>query len=155
VYRGTRPSYTDRKLANGVMYRYALSAVDAGGNTSPAAVAAAVPKRIALVRPRAGTAVRPPVRLAWIPKRKATYYNVQVFRLGARDISSGHLGTKILTAWPHRPRLTIPGSWRFEGRPHRLAPGRYRWYVWPGMGRKADERYGKLLGQSTFVVRGG
>jgi hypothetical protein len=38
-------------------------------------------------------------------------------------------------------RLTIGPSWRYEGAPKALEPGRYRWYVWPvaGDGTRADQ----------------
>jgi hypothetical protein len=34
----------------------------------------------------------------------------------------------------------------------RLSPGRYRWYVWPAYGDRADERYGRLIGHSSFSI---
>ena len=33
-----------------------------------------------------------------------------------------------------------------------LRPSRQVWYVWPGLGTRAEGRYGKPLGQSVFVV---
>ena len=45
-------------------------------------------------------------------------------------------------------RRRIPG-WRST---YGLVPGRYRWYVWPGIGQLADGRYGDLLGSHVFVV---
>ena len=35
---------------------------------------------------------------------------------------------------------------------HRLTPGHYRWYVWPGLGSRADHRYGALIGHSSFSI---
>ena len=29
-----------------------------------------------------------------------------------------------------RPRLTLPRTWRYEGRAFKLERGVYRWYVW-------------------------
>ena len=41
----------------------------------------------------------------------------------------------------------------FEGgRRYRLTPGRYRWYVWPGLGARSAKRYGSVLGSSSFVI---
>ena len=50
---------------------------------------------------------------------------------------------KLLTFWPEHSWLHLP----------LLEPGRYRWYVWPGIGARARAKYGALLGSSTFVVR--
>jgi hypothetical protein len=33
----------------------------------------------------------------------------------------------------------------------RLTPGRYDWYVWPGFGRRAAERYGHLIVHRKFT----
>ena len=74
----------------------------------------------------------------------ATYYNVQLFRDGK----------KILSAWPSSTSIRLDRSWRFGGKAQRLEPGRYRWYVWPGFGKRTANRYGKLLGTRTFVVTG-
>ncbi|MFZ0090593.1 MAG: hypothetical protein WAL63_13850, partial [Solirubrobacteraceae bacterium] len=71
----------------------------------------------------------------------AAYYNVQVFRHG-----------KILSAWPKRASLQLAKSWRFGGHRYRLKPGRYRWYVWPGFGRRSAAHYGRRVGSGTFVV---
>jgi hypothetical protein len=73
--------------------------------------------------------------------RRATYYNVQLYR-----------GGKVLSEWPTRPTLELKYAWKFAGRGYRLRPGRYRWYVWPGFGKKAAGRYGTLIGTGTFVV---
>jgi hypothetical protein len=58
----------------------------------------------------------------------------------------------VLTKWPRTTQLQLRSSWRFRGERFRLAPGRYRWYVWPGFGRRSAQRYGRLLGTSTFRV---
>lgn len=49
--------------------------------------------------------------------------------------------------------MQLPARWTYNGRRYRLTDGRYRWYVFPGYGRRADKRFGKLLGSSSFVVR--
>ncbi len=140
VYHGRASSFRDQHLQPGVTYRYQLAATDAAGNTNDIAVAAPVPM---LYLPAAGARVKAGDLLAWAPVKGASYYNVQIFR-GSR---------KVLSAWPKQPRLHLPRTWSFEGKPDRLAPGRYRWYVWPGRGRLQAAHYGRLLGGSSFVVR--
>jgi hypothetical protein len=61
-------------------------------------------------------------------------------------------GRRVFSAWPLRARLKLPRAWTYHGRRYKLRPGTYRWYVWPGRGRLAAGRYGKLLGASSFVV---
>jgi hypothetical protein len=43
-------------------------------------------------------------------------------------------------------------SWRYSGHDFKLTPGRYRWYVWPGFGTRAQSKYGAMVGGSYFVV---
>lgn len=83
-----------------------------------------------------------PVLLRWRPTRHATYYNVQLYR--------GH--RKVLSRWPSRSSLFLSRSWRFNGRRFHLKPGRYRWYVWPGYGSRAADRYGRMIDSATFTV---
>jgi hypothetical protein len=165
LYSGKARAFTDRRLKEGLKYRYTIAAYDEAGNaavkglavrpdgkatsTSPDRPAAkpssasrpSKPKP-ALTRPAAGGRVSAPPVLAWSAVSKATYYNVQLYRNG----------TKILTVWPTSTTYRLTSSWRFAGRTQRLTPGRYRWYVWPGFGPRSATRYGKLLGSSTFVV---
>jgi hypothetical protein len=133
-------------------HRFAVRAVDAAGNVdeSPASAEWAItqaPRRrsvavSALFAPKAGARVTRPPLLRWRPVKRASYYNVQLYRGGR----------KVLTAWPTRTRLQLRPSWTFNRRAERLRPGLYRWYVWPGYGRAPVGRYGRLLGSSTFVV---
>ena len=74
--------------------------------------------------------------------RRASYYNVQLFRDGR----------KILSVWPSAPRLKLKWSWTFAGQSYRLRPGSYRWYVFPGLGKRAVARYGAFLGENRFTV---
>jgi HYR domain len=96
----------------------------------------------ALLFPVFGEPVPGPPLLQWRRVRRATFYNVQLYRNGS----------KIMTAWPARPRLALRRSWRHNGRRIRLRPAVYSWYVWPAFGSKVAPRYGKLLGQSSFRV---
>jgi hypothetical protein len=127
VLSGSASSLTDTGLVNGVAYSYTIRVFDSAGNSS-VATTAGVPR--APIMPL----------LRWRRARGADYYNVQVFRHGR----------KILSAWPRRPRLQLKKSWTFRGRRYRLTSSRYRWYVWPGYGRRSDERYGRLIRTATF-----
>ena len=141
VYTGRGTTFEDRGVRNGVEYRYVLVGYDSEQNTSAAVAAVATPKARLLFAPLDGARVRKPPMLVWRPTAGARYYNVQVFR--------GR--TKIFSGWPTQPRLLLRESWRFGGKQHRLLPGTYRWYVWPGFGARSAARYGAALGQATFV----
>lgn len=94
-----------------------------------------------MLAPRAGQTVRTAPLLRWRAAPKARFYNVQLFR-------RGH---KVLTVWPSRTRFRLRARWTFRGHEHRLKPGNYSWLVWPAYGTPSKPRYGKLLGQSTFI----
>jgi hypothetical protein len=140
VYRGSATSFTDRRLKNGVRYRYALTGFDEAGNAAASTVAAR--PTAPLFSPAAGARVSGPPRLAWLRVNGATYYNVQLWR-----------GGRILSAWPKGTSFQLRRSWTYGGRRYRLRPGRYQWYVWPAYGRRAEKRFGRLIGSSSFVVR--
>jgi hypothetical protein len=140
VYKGTAGSFTDGKLKNGARYRYELAAADRAGNVASASVTA-VPR--ALTSPMPGQTVHHAPLLRWSPVRGAAYYNVQLF----------FRGHKVLSAWPVGTNLKLTRTWKFEGRPHKLGKGTYRWYVWPGVGKRKNAKYGRLLGGSSFSMR--
>jgi hypothetical protein len=163
VFQGLARTFTDDHLDNGVRYTYDVTVKDRAGNKASASVsgtptAAAQSKGTAVTgRPRRRTktrgllgplpgatvsARRPPL-LRWLKVRKARYYNVQLHTRGR----------KILTAWPTKPRYRLRTRWTYAGKVRHLRPGRYRWMVWPGFGRRSKANYGRLIGQSTFVVR--
>jgi hypothetical protein len=135
---GNRRTFTDSSARNGVRYRYSIAVYDAAGNAA-STTASATPFSLAPVR---GSRLSAPPLLRWHAMRRASYYNVQLFR-GQR---------KILTTWPTRTRLQLRREWTYGGERLRLSPGRYRWYVWPGFGSRAAERYGRLIGHSTFSI---
>jgi hypothetical protein len=137
-YLGDGTSFVDKGLDNGTRYRYVVTAADAAGNTASSTVAV-VP--LALFEPAQGARVAAPPLFQWAPVPRATYYNVQVLHKG-----------KVLSAWPAATRMRMPERWTFRGRSYRLAPGLYRWYVWPGFGERADADYGPRVGGSFFVV---
>ena len=139
VFRGGGDTFTDRRLENGVRYRYRLTGFDEARNSASSSVDAR--PTASLYGPPAGARVVTPPLLAWKAVPKATYYNVQLWR-----------GRRILSAWPGSTSLRLPGSWSYRGRSYRLEPGRYRWFVWPGFGARAAKDYGRMIGSSTFVV---
>jgi len=59
---------------------------------------------------------------------------------------------KVLSLWPKHASLQLRREWKFDGRRYHLKPGRYRWYVWPGFGRRSAGRYGGVIGQGMFIV---
>ena len=142
IYRGLERTFLDRHLSNGVRYRYVVAAFDRAGNRSRGIVRLATPKAQPLLVPRPGARISSPPLLRWKVAPGAAYYNVQLWR-GDR---------KILSLWPTSARAQLPSTWRFEGRRYRLTRGAYTWYVWPGLGAKAQARYETMLGKSTFRV---
>jgi hypothetical protein len=141
VYRGSGSSYVDPRFRNALYHRYQVVASDRAGNVS-APVDVVVGPDALLLTPKDGAKVRAPTRLRWRPVRKASFYNVQLFRGGR----------KVLSTWPRAANLRLGRSWEYRGRRYRLKGGRYTMYVWPGFGPLAHSRYGRLLGQSSFVV---
>jgi len=150
VYRGTSNAFQDTNLQNGVQYTYTITAVDAAGNSSVQTVAATPRPQVLATTPLGGAAtptqpppvVASPPILTWAPVRHATYYNVQLYRNGK----------KVLSMWPVKAQLQLRRTWRLDGRKYTLRPGRYKWYVWPGFGRRNADSYGHRIGSGTFVV---
>jgi hypothetical protein len=142
LYRGLGSEYIDTSLLNDRTYTYSIVVVDDLKNRSPAASIFARPHG-KLRAPRDGATVRRAPILRWMPRARATYYNVQVFRNGR----------KVLSRWPAQPRLQLRMQWRYQGRVYRLKDARYRWYVFPGFGKRPANNYGKLMGHSSFRKR--
>ena len=148
VYSGAASAFSDLMLSRDLTYRYTVTAFDEAGN---AASTTALSAPAGGFRQLAGSALSPvdgarlsrPPLLRWKSVRRASYYNVQLFRNGR----------KILSAWPERRHLELRRSWRYGGERRRLTRGWYRWYVWPGRGSRAERRYGKLIGSSRFYFR--
>ena len=139
VYRGSDGGYVDNHVRNGVRYTYTITAWDQAGNASSRTVEVTPGPR--LLGPAGGARVNAPPMLSWTPVRGATYYNVQLYRHG-----------KVLSLWPKHASLQLRREWKFDGRRYHLKPGRYRWYVWPGFGRRSAGRYGGVIGQGMFIV---
>jgi hypothetical protein len=158
VYDGKARTYIDRQLKSGVKYRYTITAYDEAGNaavkglaikpdltpskTSAPARPKAPTTAAGLTSPAAGARLSAPPILTWRTVPKATYYNVQLYRNGR----------KILSAWPQSASFSLTSAWTFAGRGYRLTPGTYRWYVWPGFGKRSANDYGKRVGTRTFVI---
>ena len=141
VFDGTRNTLVDRRITPGTRYWYQVRLFDTAGNYS----ATTVPVRPAtgILSPAPGAVLRIAPLVKWSAVRRARFYNVQLWRGDA----------KVLTTWPKKPQLRLQRTWSFGGQRQRLAPGRYRLYVWPAFGTAKTPRYGKPVGQISFVVR--
>jgi hypothetical protein len=141
LFDGSGAGFVDKKIQDGVEYRYSIRTYDQAGNASQARTVLALPKVVPLAKigytPRAAG---PPI-LSWPAKAGASYYHVQLFRNGKR----------ILAAWPQKTQLALRARWRWAGRQYRLAPAQYAWFAWAGFGARARAHY-KLLGHSTFII---
>jgi len=108
-----------------------------------------------LYSPARGSNVTSPPLLAWRPFAGATYYNLQLYvgvgnafrRVASVDIS----GRKILSAWPLKPHYRLKKAWKWNKK-RALSRGHYRWYVYPGLGKRSANKYGPLIGSSDFYV---
>jgi hypothetical protein len=142
VFRGPGKRFEDEAVANRRRYLYEVRVRDAAGNTAGQTVSAVPhphlvsPVRLQVVRPG-----RPPL-LRWTRVRRASYYNVQLFRNGR----------KIMSVWPTKARYRLKKRWAYDGQRRRLEPARYRWLVWPGFGPRSKSDYGKMLGPTSFRV---
>jgi hypothetical protein len=149
VYRGSATSFTDPRLRPGVTYAYEVSTVDRANNVSPPIRAFARVAGGLLSSPFDGETLTAAPTLTWKPVAGADYYNVQLWAV------LKHGEKKLLSIWPTTNSLSLTPTWTFKGVHYRLAPGTYRWYVWPGIGPLARARYGKLLGSNTFLIVAG
>jgi hypothetical protein len=144
VFQGGGSNFTDKTVLNGVRYVYVVVASDPAGNAKSETVDA-TPKG-PLRAPAEKARVSSPPTLRWVKVRKASFYNVQMFRNGR----------KVLSKWPVRTKLQLRRTWVWNGQKRKLVPGTYRWFVWPAYRRKGGGiRYGKSLGFSDFVVPAG
>jgi hypothetical protein len=131
IYNGKRTTaFNDKSVRNGDHYSYVLTASDAAGNE--AILKGLATPSAPLLAPRASARVSGVATLRWRAVPKASYYNVQLWLRGK----------KVLTTWPAGPSFRLP----------HLGPGRYTWFVWPGLGPRSRHHYGTLIGKSTFVV---
>ena len=141
LYSGKDTAYRDKGLRPGARYRYTVSAFDQAANEARKTVT--VIATGALLGPLPGARVTRAPRLFWTPVKGASYYNVQLVR-----------GGTILSAWPSGTSFRLPRRWVYRGHRHWLHAGVYKWFVWPGFGRLAANKYGHVLGRSSFLYAG-
>jgi hypothetical protein len=141
VYSGIGTAYVDPGFRNAYFHQYRIVATDRAGNQSQP-VDVVVGQDELLLTPTYGTRVRGAVKLHWRAARHASFYNLQLFR-GKK---------KVLSTWPRAAALKLGRSWTYGGHRYVLKPGLYTWDVWPGFGSAGSSHYGRLLGQSSFVV---
>jgi hypothetical protein len=141
VYRGSGTTFTDKRIRSDLEYTYSVQTIDQAGNASAKVSVAGLPKVLTLRKLPYVPRVAPKPILRWAQKRGAAYYHVQLFRGSKR----------IFASWPLKHHLGLPGVWRWSGHRYRLAPGRYRWYVWEGLGPRSFARY-RTIGSAQFIV---
>ena len=139
LWHGTGRRFVDHSVKNGTRYRYVVRARDQAGNTAEKSVD--VTPLLPVFAPAPGTVTKVAPLVRWVADPKAQFYNVQVYR--------GR--TKVLSRWPTTGPFRIPRAWSFGGRRMKLEPGTYRIFIWPAFGSTKHPRYGKLLGQTSFV----
>ena len=138
--RFTATSFSDRTVTNHVIYRYRVTTLDAAGNIAAPLEVNARPSPV--FAPAWGAVVHRPPLIDWTSVRRATYYNMQLWRHGR----------KILSVWPFDSRYRVRSTWVFRGKRYSLSEGPVTVYVWPGFGPKAAARYGGVLGWTTFKI---
>ena len=143
VYKGNKIAFVDKGLKNGVQYTWFVYAADKKGNRSGGVnLKATSPVQVRLGK-KLRVVPQAPIRFSWNPRKKARFYNVQLFR-GKR---------KVLSSWPVKSTVSLSGPWSWEGRKRKLVAGNYEWFVWPGFGKRADSNFGKLIGSGKLVVK--
>jgi hypothetical protein len=143
VFRGAGGSFMDKKVEAGLEYTYAVQTFDEAGNASKRKIVAGLAKIVTMRKlPYVPRVADKPI-LRWATTRRASYYNVQLYRGSKR----------VFAAWPTTNQLGLPAGWRWNGHKQRLGPGRYRWYVWAGFGARSFARY-RTVGSAQFVVPG-
>ena len=80
--------------------------------------------------------------VTWKKVSGATYYDLILWRDGKR----------VLDLWPASSHALVPKRVSYRGAHHRLQPGRYLWFVYPGYGPRASHKYGELAGTGVLLV---
>jgi len=154
VFKGLASSFEDTGLTNKVKYVYTINGYDEAGNKASESVS--IVPGAKLYSPARGSIVTSLPLLAWRPVTGASYYNLQVYsgvgKALRRVASLGVSGRKVMSVWPLQPRYRMKKVWKYKGKTRKLAPGHYRWYVYPGVGKRTAHKYGPLIGQSDFFV---
>ena len=141
VYQGKALKLVDRKIVPGKRYWYEVVLVDQAGNEASKTVG--LRPAAGIYAPTEGSIVGKPPLVQWSPVAKARFYNLQLWRGNS----------KLLTTWVTHPSLALRQHWTFQGQRRSLTSGSYRLYVWPAFGTRREPRYGKPVGQVTFVVK--
>jgi hypothetical protein len=141
VFGGTGSTFADTKIRSNIEYRYAVQTFDQAGNASRQVSVAAPAKVLTLGKMQYTPRAAPEPILRWDRARGATYYHLQLFRGGKR----------ILATWPPTHQFQLQSTWKWAGHRYRLSPGRYRWYVWAGLGKRSLARY-RTIGSAQFIV---
>jgi len=149
VFKGVASSFEDTGLQNKVKYVYTITGLDEVGNKAVDTIS--IVPGAKLYSPARGGSVTSPPLLAWRPYPGASYYNVQLYfgvgnavrRVGSVTVS----GRRVLSAW------RLKKTWKWNKRKRALARGHYRWYVYPGLGKRSANKYGPLIGSSDFFVK--
>ena len=136
VFDGNAAAFTDKKIRPGAEYVYSVQSFDQAGNRSKVVTVAGLPKVLTLRKTHSMPRAAPNPILRWGRFRGADYYNVQLFRGSKR----------IFSAWPTAHQLDLPATWKWSNHRFQLTPGRYRWYVWAGLGARTLARY-RTVGQ--------
>jgi hypothetical protein len=155
VFKGLASRFEDTGLTNKVKYVYTVNGFDEAGNKASETIS--IVPGAKLYSPARGSVLKSPPLLAWRAVAGASYYNLQVYygvsgKALRRVASVVVSGRKILSTWPLQPRYRMKKAWKFNKKKRTLARGHYRWYVYPGLGKRAAHKYGPLIGQSDFFI---
>jgi hypothetical protein len=146
--------FEDTGLKNKVKYTYTINAFDEAGNKVTDTVT--IIPGAKLFSPARGAFVTSPPLLAWRAYPGASYYNLQVYYgvgKSLRQLASVTVsGRKVLSTWPVKPKYRMQKTWKYKGKKRALSRGHYRWYVYPGLGKRKANKYGPLIGSSDFFV---
>jgi hypothetical protein len=154
IFKGLASSFEDKGLTNKVKYVYTINGFDDAGNKATDTVS--IIPGAKLYSPARGATLTSPPLLAWRPIAGAAYYNVQLFYgvgNSLRQVASlGLSGKKVLSVWPLQPKYRLKKAWNYKGKARKLNRGHYRWYVYPGLGKRSANKYGPVIGSSDFFV---
>ena len=155
VYSGKKKSFVAKGLTNGVEYRFVVIAYDKAGNRASGVAVVALAQQQTLLAPPNGAVLSAAPLVKWKPVKGAKYYNAQIWfePAGAgRAVLASAAARKVMSVWPTKTSFKMKKSWRFGGKKFTLKQGRYLLYIWPGVGPKSANRYGKLLVQAEFTI---
>jgi hypothetical protein len=143
VYKGKKRAFSATGLTDGIEYRFVIVTYDKAGNRSAGIAVVALAEQRNLLSPEIGGTITGATRFAWRPVKNATYYNIQFWFKGKKQLS----------AHPTATHFMLPRTWRYAGAQHRLLPGTWDVYVFPGFGTKSEGRFGKLHVNAEFTVK--